>query len=286
MVTVFSVKVSDDLKEKLKALMEESGMQGKDFMEEVVKVYELNAAKDIMPSAAGDLAELQAITRRMNDIFVSLIERNSNLMKDRESTLQSEIEKKDRVIISIQGKLDETLEELTQLRTEIESSRNRCQELEGEISQRDTRALEQERNYRKLLESREELITEYKEKNDALNGVIIEYQGYKVENKELATSISELNAETDRLRKQVEERERSEEKLQAEMDAARNQHEFALLRIQIEHEQAILALRERHQSRIEQQSHEHSTKVKDLLDEIENIRVPRNPVGTEQDGNK
>jgi DNA repair exonuclease SbcCD ATPase subunit len=139
---VFSVKVSDELRERLRTLMDESGMPGKDFMEEVIKSYELNTVKDLAPSVRGDVEELQALTKRMYEIYVGLVERSNNLMKDRETSLQQEIETKNRTISVIQEKLDtataelETLktekEQMSQLKEELERSRQREKKLEAE----------------------------------------------------------------------------------------------------------------------------------------------------------
>lgn len=139
---VFSVKVSEELRERIRTLMDGSGLQGKDFMEEVVKLYELQAVKSTTPSVMGDIDELQALTKRMYDIYISLVERNSTLMKDRETSLQQEIETKNRTIRLIQEKLDAALTELdtlnteratlTSLREEIEQLRQRTKQLEAE----------------------------------------------------------------------------------------------------------------------------------------------------------
>jgi chromosome segregation ATPase len=276
---VFSVKVSEELKEKIKGFIDESGMQGKDFMEEIIRLYELNAAKDIMPSAMGDVEELQAVTRRINDIFVGLIERSSNLTKDREMALNSEIDKKNRSITLVQEKLDKTLEELEGFRTENENINKKYQEIKEEVSLTDARIQEQEKNHRSLLESKEDLIREYKEKNDALNGVISEYQEYKDKNKELAASIEKMKVDMELLKKQVEEKERGEEKLKVELEHLRSQNEVTVLKVQMEKEKAVLDLREKHQTKYEDLNSEYNAKVdeynkkvKALLDEIENIR--------------
>jgi DNA repair exonuclease SbcCD ATPase subunit len=139
---VFSVKVSEELRERIRALMDGSGLQGKDFMEEVVKLYELQAVKSATPSVMGDIDELQALTKRMYDIYISLVERNSTLMKDRETSLQQEIETKNRAISLIQEKLDAALAELdtlntergalTALKEEVEQLRQRTKQLEAE----------------------------------------------------------------------------------------------------------------------------------------------------------
>ena len=276
---VFSVKVSEELKDKIKTLIDESGMQGKDFMDEIIRVYEINAAKDIMPSAMGDVEELQAVTKRINDIFIGLIERSSNLMKDKEGALKDEIEKKNRSITLVQEKLDKTLQELECFRTENENMNSKYQNIKEEVSLCDARMQEQEKNNMKLLESKEDLIREYKVKNDALNGVISEYQEYKDKNKELAASVDKMKVEMELIKKQIVDKERKEEKLMAEIETIRSQNDIAVMKLKMEKEGAILELREKHQSKYEDLNNEYNLKVdeynkkvKSLLDEVESIR--------------
>jgi DNA repair exonuclease SbcCD ATPase subunit len=136
---VFSVKVPEELRERLRALMDGSGRQGKDFMEEVVKLYELHAVKHAMPEARGEIEELQALTKRMYDIYVGLVERSSTLMKDRETSFQAEIETKNRTISLIQEKLEKAQAELETLKTEkepmskLKEDRERLRQREKEL---------------------------------------------------------------------------------------------------------------------------------------------------------
>lgn len=290
---VFSVKVDEELKGRIKTLIDESGMQGKDFMEQIIKVYELNSAKDIMPSAMGDVEELQAVTKRIYDIFIGLIERSSTLIKNKEGTLKDEIEKKNRSITLVQEKLDIVTRELESFRKENEDLNGRYHDIKEEVSQCDSRMREQERNHRNLLESKEELIREYKDKNDALNGVISEYQEYKDKNKELAASNDKLKAEIDLLKKQLGEKERKEEKLTDEIENIRSQNQVAILKMQMDKEKAILELREKHQSKYEELNNdcntkvdEYSKKVKVLLDAIESIREANSKIEKTENNSK
>jgi DNA repair exonuclease SbcCD ATPase subunit len=117
---------------------------------------------------------------------MSLVERNRTLMRDRETSLQQEIETKNRAISVRQEKLDaalaelETLktekEQMSQLKEELERSRQREKELEaerGDIQKQHSldwqqAQLEQEKallELRKKHQSRlEQLSTEYHER--------------------------------------------------------------------------------------------------------------------------
>lgn len=269
---VLSVKVNEDLKKKIRDMMESSGLAGNDFMEQVIKAYEVNAAKDIMPSAVGDVEELQAITRRVYDIFIGLIERSSNLLKDRESMSKEEIDKKNKTITLVQEKLDKALEELETFRAENESLNGKCKELREEVLSFESKMEEQERRSREFLNSKDELIQEYREKNDTLSGIVSEYQAYKDKNKELTAKLNEAWDERNSYKKLIEDKERTEEKLRTEIENLKAQNEVAIIKVQMESEKAILDLREKHQNRIEELNENYNRKIKELLDEREPIR--------------
>lgn len=276
---VFSVKVNEELKDRIKILIDESGMQGKDFMENIIKLYELNGARDIMPSAMGDIEELQVVTKRIYDIFVGLIERSSNLMRDRESTLKDEIEKKNRSFTILQEKLDKTLEEVDVFRTENENLNNKYQQLEEEVSLNDMRMQEQERNYKNLLDSKIDLIKEYKDKNDSLNGLILEYQTYKETNKELLGNQEQLKNEIGDLLKSLSVKEKAIDKLMTDMEMLKSHNDIEIQKVHMEKEKALLEIREKQQTKIEELNNEYNgrineynMKIKSLLDEIEKTR--------------
>jgi hypothetical protein len=83
-LTTWGVKVSDEVREKIKNAMEASGLQGKEFMESMVSLYEANMMKDSQPILAQDISELETITRRIISMYVGLGERIKTLVDDKE----------------------------------------------------------------------------------------------------------------------------------------------------------------------------------------------------------
>lgn len=269
---VFSIKLDEELRNKIKELIDQSGEQGNTFMENLIKLYEINNAKDIMPSAMGDVEELQTLTKRMYDIFTGLIERSSNLIKDRESVLKEEIEKKSRSINVVQEKLDARNRELETLKTAQEEFISENEELKKKLQEFDLKVWQVEQSNKEIISSKDALIEEYKEKNDNLSGILLEYQQYKDKNKELLQVIDVLKAEIDDLKLSLSAQQSSEEKLKAEIELLRSQHKMSLERADMEKEKAILELRKEYQSKFETLSNEHNLKIKGFLDEIEMIK--------------
>jgi len=69
MDTTFSVRINDDLKSKFNELAQKEGINNKEFMEQVIKFYELNSIKDSNLNISDDITELQDITSRIVDIY-------------------------------------------------------------------------------------------------------------------------------------------------------------------------------------------------------------------------
>lgn len=73
--TTWSVRIPAELKEKISQLLEKTGMTSKDLIADMVHIYALNKAREVLPTAESDIRELQELTRRISAIFVNLVER-------------------------------------------------------------------------------------------------------------------------------------------------------------------------------------------------------------------
>ena len=77
MDAILSVRISDELKQKFNELAQSEGINNKEFMEQVVKYYELNRVREENSNMSQDINELQSITSRMADIYINIVERNN-----------------------------------------------------------------------------------------------------------------------------------------------------------------------------------------------------------------
>jgi len=77
MDAILSVRISDDLKQKFNELAQSEGINNKELMEQVVKYYELNRAREEDINMSEDIKELQTITSRIADIYINIVERNN-----------------------------------------------------------------------------------------------------------------------------------------------------------------------------------------------------------------
>jgi hypothetical protein len=163
----FGVKVPEELKEQLQKLMGDSGLAGKDFMQQIINSYTLEKTKENIPAVAEDLKELQGLTQRINNIYLSLGYRIENITKAQLEQQQNELYKKDSLISDLQNKNNKSLNDydvLTEAYNNIVNQNN-------EYLQRVNELTDSNINIKALIE-------EYKGKNDYLLGQMKQFEKY------------------------------------------------------------------------------------------------------------
>ena len=134
--TTWSVRMPEKLKEKINQLIEET-LTNKDFVADMVQVYELNKVREMSRETESDIRELQRLTRRINAIFVNVIER----MKTQHEFFQKEADKK-----------------LQEKDTNIQEQRNQINQLKQKIQflEQSIMAMEEAKRSRQKLEEQQE----------------------------------------------------------------------------------------------------------------------------------
>lgn len=265
----FGFKVSEDLYEKVKTVIETSGITSKDWFERAVALYEMNAIKQGSSDYTQDLTELEHHTTRMYELIANMIERSIHLKDQAVKDVADKLESKESIITDLQEHVKQLKIELSLSREEVEASVKRASESEEKL-----------KASQGMLETNQALVSEYKEKNDTLNGLVVKYQAYADENEQLKKAfenektemVREAMEEKAALTKQVDEwaekfRTSSEElrtlRQQAEQEKANYEREIAMVseRKELEKERAV----------VEQRSL-HNEEVRKLYDEMANLR--------------
>jgi len=265
----FGFKVSEDLYEKVKTVIETSGITSKDWFERAVALYEMNAIKQGSSDYTQDLTELEHHTTRMYELIANMIERSIHLKDQAVKDVADKLESKESIITDLQEHVKQLKIELSLSREEVEASVKRASESEEKL-----------KASQGMLETNQALVSEYKEKNDTLNGLVVKYQAYADENEQLKKAFE--NEKTEMLREAMEERatltkqvdewtekfRTSSEELrtlrqQAEQEKANYEREIAMVseRKELEKERAV----------VEQRSL-HNEEVRKLYDEMANLR--------------
>jgi len=265
MDTTWSVRIPEELKEKLSLLISESGQNAKDFINQLVQLYALKETARLEPHVSVDIEELSQITGRINNIFINLFERTSSFQKQREDEFSTRLAEKDEMLAVFNGKIKELEDNLVVYENKTIELKKQYEEIR---SQHD--------RLTDVCEANKALVLEYKEKNDTLSGLLAEYKEFKdallvarvavdeEKNLRLSTESRLLNSEMEltALRKTMEEeRTAFEVKLQREIE----RHELL-------NERHILEIKKDYQQKLQSEQDVYLSKVRELLCVIEEMQ--------------
>lgn len=132
--TTFGVKVPEELKEQLQKLIGDSGLTGKDFMQSIVNIYQVEKTKESMPLVAEDLKELQTLTQRINNIYINLGYRIDNIMQGKETEIGVQLQARENIIIDLQSKNESMKEEVEKINANYSNIVNINNELKQRLT--------------------------------------------------------------------------------------------------------------------------------------------------------
>jgi len=280
--TTWSVRMPEEMKEKISVMITESGLIPKDFMTQLMQLYELNAIKQIQPFMAVDVEELSQLTGRIQHIFVNLCERVTTFQQQREEEFGEKLSEKDSMlsifnerIQSLEGQLSQDEEEMGLLKKQYD-----------EICQQYAQAEE-------ICETHKALVLEYREKNDTLTGLLGEYKELKQMSEELKRSLDEEQRQCLAVRNQLLEKEKETDYLKGLLEdqkaAAQSELERRLELAGIAKEKEMLALQKDQQKKLEDIQQQYTEKVRELLEVIGELQKAKtskkpysHPVSTEE----
>lgn len=265
MDTTWSVRIPEELKEKLSLLISESGQNSKDFINQLVQLYTLKETGKIHPIINIDIEELTQLTGRINNIFINLFEKISSFQRQREDEYNTQLEEKNEMLAVFSGKIKEQEDRSVGFENETLELKQQYEEIRVQ--------------HDRLLEAYEvnkALVSEYKEKNDTLSSLLVEYKEYKTalfsakaaidEEKDLRIAVETklLNAEMEvsAIKKSIEE-----ERIAFEIKLQRQTE-----RLELNNERLILEINKDFQQKMQSEQEMYAAKVKDLLSKIEDIQ--------------
>ena len=76
MDSILSVRINEEVKEKFIKLAEEQGVNNKEFLDLIIKSYEMNKVTADVDFVRNDIEELQAIVKRVVDIYINIIDKS------------------------------------------------------------------------------------------------------------------------------------------------------------------------------------------------------------------
>lgn len=176
----FGVKVSEEMYEKAKMVIESSGVSTKEWFEKAVALYEINSIKQGSSDYTQDLTELEHHTTRIYELIANMIQRSVYLKDHAVKDISDRLESKEAIISEFQQQILNFKEEITVKSNTVIALQEQEQELKEKLKANET-----------TLENNQALIAEYKEKNDTLSGLVAKYQAFAEENEQLKATFSE-----------------------------------------------------------------------------------------------
>ena len=175
MDSILSVRISDELKEKFQSLAEGEGINNKEFMDLIIRNYEVNKAAVNTDFIKSDIDELQCIIKRILDIYINIVEKNkiknSEMVNSFKGTLEEESNKNEKL-----------KEDMNNIKKELEDLKSENKQLKDSLKE-----------YKALLEKEREDIKGYKDLNLMLKDKISELNSYKNEAEDLRRINHEIN---------------------------------------------------------------------------------------------
>lgn len=276
----WGLKLDAELKEKLQGIIKEDFESSKDFMEQVVSLYELNKLKQGENVLTVEVEELESLTRRINSIFINANAKINTMLQDKDIRAEQQQELKQKLIERLQNDIAKLEHEKEQVSNINDSLTVMNEDYKQQINQ-----------LTKSKETLEELVTEYKEKNDLLTGTLTEYKAehennklLQEQNRDLKEKLHELNvASTEQAKQIIESNKQFQEQIQKhenELQELKVKHSeelgttkaraeieanMKLLELQVEHQAKMQALQEKYNAEIEQ----YQAKYRELLEQME-----------------
>ena len=231
----FGVKVPEEMKNELSELMKDSSLSGKEFMGLLLASYKLEKGKKENDLFENDLGELQTLLKRVQSIYIHMIEKSQlnhqAHIKDIKEEIEVHLKEKD-ILIENQKRVEADLEvnnqkvgkyiiEIDNLKKELESSNHSKEQLHQQLSNHlllHTKFEEEISILKSQLEDSKRLEIEIEERNEENNKL-------KNRNDELASEIWFLQREIEKLK---EEKIQLENQTKLEITQIKDKHDLQL----------------------------------------------------------
>lgn len=265
----FGVKVSEELYDKVKEMIEASGNTSKEWFEKAVSLTEINAIKQGATDYSQDISELEVHTTRIYELVSNMIQRSIYIKDHAVKEIADKLDQKEAIISEYQNKAMVSSEE-------------------SKVSKQIADALEKEKEdlLKQLDEARsinfnnQLLINEYKEKNDTLSGLVSKYQSFAEGNEKLKEEYSKdrgrLQSQVNELTLQTHDQQDEIKRLNQQIEIMTNSHGIELERLterkEYEKDKAVLESERNLQEKLLKANDEYNEKIKELYNENATIR--------------
>jgi chromosome segregation ATPase len=271
MQTTWSAKIEETQKEKLQQLIEQSGLNVKDFLGDMILNYELNNAKVHVKDVAQDITELQQLTTRINNIFINVAERIESIKANAEIDKATSILNKENIINTLTEKLNALKQELVEVKTEKDIALTQFKEIEAKFNDsKDAYDKELAQLHENNINN-QALINEYKDKIENLSVAVNNYKEKALNYDILSSEAIILQNENSSLKEVVSKNERIAEELESvtlqvtEVTKDKAELIAKIKDIEIENERNLLKVQKEYNDSLEKIRLEYGEKLLQLV---------------------
>lgn len=297
MQTTWSVKVDEELKQKIVEIAKEDFDNNSDFMQSLINLYSLNQVKESGSVLSTEVEQIQKLTNRIVDLFVFSNSKVCTTLENKQMSFDSEMVSKEDTIKMLHEKLKE-----------VELERNKIGEMNDTLAESNKEYAEEAIELNKSRATIESLVNEYKDKNDMLTGMLQEYKEdreekklLKAENDTLKSDLHHLQLEDSSKNKMIdtlnEKLVEMTEKYKAQLDElvvkhyedvanvktnASNEikqikkgleveHNLSSLKMQQEYQDKISVIKDKYSGDIEKLQEKHSVAIESYQDKYKEL---------------
>ena len=274
-----SFRITTEANDKFKSIISEFGFGNQaECMDNLLAAFELQQARNLIPSRSKEIEEFADHVKRLNDIYLNALELNVNAEDFIRKEYSNKIETQQGVIANQQEQIVASKATIAEITTQLKESQKSLIEAEKVTKNAEAQVITQT-----------QLIAEYKEKNDILSTLITKNQteldaAEKVKNDLIAFKIQSEVDKAELVKKHEKElanlsiqAEKIAVKHGAELERAGEKKEVALEKLrnelQAEYQNQLIAkcdeLQIKYQDR-EQAIHDlHNNKIADLFQKMQ-----------------
>lgn len=257
-----SVRMTPEVNEKFKALSGEFGFANQNqAMENLIAAFELQQARNLIPSRAKEIAEFADHVKRLNDIYLNALELNVNTEDFIRMEYSQRIETQQGVIQSQQEQIVASKSSISDLTAQLKESQKTITESEKTIKAAEAQASTQA-----------QLIAEYREKNETLASMITKNQATLDQAEQIKLEYQSLQSEfasykinaTNKAAEQIKTHEKEISDLNKKIDQAT----IASERVDEKHQASIFRLKEQADLSIEKLSNKLQAQYQEKLQAV------------------
>jgi chromosome segregation ATPase len=265
----FGVKVSDELNDKVRDMIEASGITAKEWFEKAVALTELTAIKQGATDYTQDLSELEVHTTRMYEIISNMIQRSIYIKDHAVKEYADKLEQRETIISEYQEKTSAAVEKAKMSDEAVKVLEKEKEDLSKQLEE-----------LRSVNHNNQLLIDEYKEKNDTLSGLVNKYQAFADENEELkkqyAVDTERMKTSIQEYKETVHDQQTKVNQLTGQIETMKRDHEIELERMSerkdTEKERAVIEIERDYQARLLAANEDYNSKLRESYAEITALR--------------